>query len=69
MKCITCKCIDLKTFPSHAKVGMGRCKLEKMGGVFESLIYDRVCKDHQPADDGIVSVRVDWLEKRAVKQQ
>jgi hypothetical protein len=60
-KCLTCGNLDLQRYPSHARVGFGRCKLETLPGVFVSIYHQ--CGRHAEADKGVVEKRMEWAVK------
>lgn len=63
MNCLSCIHIDLRTYPAHAKVGVGRCKLQKLPGVFENFRIERDCKLFTAADAETVEKRNIWANK------
>lgn len=63
MNCLTCAHIDLRTFPAHAKVGVSRCKLQPLPGVFENFRRERDCKLFAAADAETVAKRNEWANK------
>lgn len=65
MKCLMCAHVDLRSYPKHANVGLGRCKLEKVSGVFESFEKERQCDNYELADAEKVIKRLAWYEKGA----
>lgn len=67
MNCLECSRLDLKQFPAHAKVGIGKCNMVSLPGVFVSFSRHRDCQSMRPADEEIVQARIDWWEKRKGK--
>ena len=67
MRCLHCINYNLRDYPSHAKVGYGRCMaadLQRDGAVFMSIAADVDCDGYSPAKDGIVFKREEWYESR-----
>lgn len=67
MRCLHCINYNLRDYPSHAKVGYGRCMaadLAKDGAVFMSISGEVDCDAYSPAKDGIVFKREEWYESR-----
>jgi hypothetical protein len=67
MKCLDCSRLDLQQFPAHARVGMGRCALETLPGVFESWRIERNCQSFSAAPADISEKRIEWAEKLKTK--
>ena len=61
--CLSCARIDLKTYPTHAKVGLGRCALDNLPGVFVSFFCRRECSHFLDAAPDIKEKRIEWSEK------
>ncbi len=67
MRCLHCINYNLRDYPSHAKVGYGRCMaadLQRDGAVFMSIAAQVDCDGYSPAKDGIVFKREEWYESR-----
>lgn len=63
MKCLHCQRLDIDQHPAHANAGMGRCKLEKLPGVFESWRSERKCNHFLEATEMVKEKRIEWSEK------
>lgn len=67
MRCLHCINFNMKDYPSHARVGYGRCMaadLQRDGAVFMSISALVDCDAYSPAKDGIVFKREEWYESR-----
>lgn len=67
MRCLHCINYNLRDYPSHARVGYGRCMaadLQRYGAVFMSIIAEVDCDAYSPAKDGVVFKREEWYESR-----
>lgn len=64
MICLQCTHLDLREHPKHAAVGFGRCKHEKLVGVFVSISKDRQCEQFTQADKEVARKRTEWWEKK-----
>lgn len=67
MKCITCTRLESGSHKELAKLGFGRCELEKEVGKFASYMYERQCENFDLAAEEVVSARIDWVAKRTSK--
>lgn len=64
MICLHCKHLDLRSHPKHSAVGYGKCKQEKLVGVFESISIERQCEKYAEADAETIAKREEWNAKR-----
>lgn len=67
MRCLHCINYNLRDYPSHARVGYGRCMaadLQRDGAVFMSISALVDCDAYSPAKDGVVFKREEWYESR-----
>jgi hypothetical protein len=67
MRCLHCINYNMKDYPSHARVGYGRCMaadLQRDGAVFMSVVAEVDCDAYSPAKDGVVFKREEWYESR-----
>jgi hypothetical protein len=67
MRCLHCKNFNLRDYPSHAKVGIGRCMavdVFKQGAVFVPIQSEFECDKYQQAADNVVAKRKEWNESR-----
>lgn len=64
MKCLLCKHLDLKSNDTMARLGLGKCKLEKEAWRYVSFRFERVCKDFDQASAAIAKKRTDWAGKK-----
>jgi hypothetical protein len=67
MTCLECAYLDLQRFREHARVGLGRCNLETLPGVFESWQVERNCGSFSTALADITEKRIEWAEKLKTK--
>lgn len=67
MRCLHCSNHNLKDYPSHARVGYGRCmaaNLERDGAVFMSVYADVDCNKFRSAKEMVIIKREEWHESR-----
>lgn len=64
MKCIDCIHLDLQAYPKHAGLGMGKCKVEQMSGVFYPISRDRECEKFQTAATEKILRRESWWKTK-----
>lgn len=67
MRCLYCKNLNLKDYPSHAKVNLGRCMavdVYRRGAVFMPLHSDTECDQYQSATEEVIKKRKEWHESR-----
>lgn len=67
MRCLYCKNFNLKDYPAHVKVNLGRCMavdVYRVGAVFMWLNADIDCDKYQQASDEMVQKRKEWHESR-----
>ncbi len=63
MKCIKCEHIAIKDYPSHAQVGLGRCKKERYA-TFYALMKDHACQMYLETEQEKIEKRIKWYENR-----
>jgi hypothetical protein len=63
INCIKCNDIQIKEYPSHAKIGYGRCQREEHA-TFYSLQIMHDCVKFNAAPDDIIEKRIAWHENR-----
>lgn len=61
IRCLECKNIQIKEYPSHAKNGYGRCSISK-DGIFYSLRILHNCDKFNEAEKEIIDKRIAWHE-------
>jgi hypothetical protein len=67
MKCLNCSRFNLRDYPRHVAVGLGRCMaadLHKNGAVFVGIHSEFECNDYVSAKDTIISKRQEWYASR-----
>ena len=67
MRCLYCKNLNLKDYPAHAKVNLGRCMavdVYRRGAVFMPLHTDTECDQYQSATEEVIQKRKEWHESR-----
>ncbi|PUA17288.1 hypothetical protein C7W93_15275 [Glaciimonas sp. PCH181] len=64
MKCLTCKHLDLKSNDKMARLGFGKCKLDKEAWRYVSFRFERVCKTLEPVTDAVAKKRTDWASQK-----
>lgn len=65
MRCLHCVNFNLKSYPSHAKVGYGRCMIAdiyRQGAVFMSTSADIECDKFKQSKEEIITRRNEWYE-------
>lgn len=68
VNCIGCKRFTFEKVGSEpskaARMGLGRCALDRRSFVWYSANYARECGDHQPRDAATTEKFVAWLRKQ-----
>jgi hypothetical protein len=67
MRCLHCKNLNLKDYPAHAKVNLGRCMavdVYRRGVVFMPLHTDTECDQYRAATEEVIQKRKEWHESR-----
>lgn len=63
MICIECKYVSIKPYPSHAKVGLGKCD-KKEFATFYALAKQRDCENYSRTTEAKIQKRINWYEQR-----
>ena len=57
VQCLTCSRLDMRSHPTWAVNGLGRCLLQKQAGNFVSVMLRRKCEKYTAAGDAPVAIR------------
>lgn len=57
VQCLTCSRLDMRSHPTWAVNGLGRCLLQKQAGNFVSVMWRRKCEKYTAAGDAPVAIR------------
>lgn len=60
-KCIECESFDVRSFPSHTKENLAKCKKMEIGK-FVSINRDLPCKNFEPAQEASIVKRRKWRD-------
>jgi hypothetical protein len=62
MSCILCTHLNLKADVPMARLGFGKCRVEKVPAHMVSFRFERVCKDFESVSDAVALERTTWSE-------
>jgi hypothetical protein len=62
MKCILCKHLNLKANVAMAKLGFGKCGIDKVQAHSVSFRFERVCKDDEQVSEAVAMQRTVWAD-------
>lgn len=66
MICLDCQNLNIHDVPTHAKMGLGKCKHGK-SGEFVSISFDRLCEKFSATTEEVSFKRKEWRNKENEK--